>query len=281
VLTHLAMPYLVIERLRSFPLLGSFTFHKNEYPTGAFLLEVLDIIAGLIFIVGSVCFLPPYSEELDVFLAGCILYVIGGIFYMIICGSSFFEALTTKGVESLEAAEHGLYLIGAWLFLVGTFLYWPAEAHYDNIETLKDMSLGQYFNLFEAEFEGTLLFIVGSVFFAFGAFFNALNQKVCDAWSSKLLSAITSLYLGGSLLFAMGSVAFLPNMGCNKQMMKIGAWQFIVGSFLFVIGGCLSLWRICYMADHPEIQILPETDEKKPSASSDDSNDKLTTRSLP
>jgi len=252
------MPHLLIERLRSFPSLGSFTspLNRKEYPAGAFVLEVLDITAGLIFVVGSVCFLPPYSDDVDVFLAGCILFVIGGLFYLLICSCTFFEALSLKGLWTLECAENGLYLCGAWLFLIGTFLYWPSEARYRHIEKFKDMSLGQYFNLFEPEFEGTILFIIGSVMFAFAAFFNALNQREFDEWTSKLLSAITSLYLGGSLLFAMGSVAFLPNLGCNQQMQKIGAWGFIIGSVLFVIGGCLSLWRITWISRHPELAPL-------------------------
>jgi len=252
------MPHLLIERLRSFPSLGSFTspFNRKDYPIGAFVLEALDITAGIIFVVGSVCFLPPYSDNLDVFLAGCILFVIGGLLYLIICACAFFEALSLKGLQTLEASENGLYLFGSWLFLVGTILYWPAEAHYRHIDKLQEMSLGQYFNLFDPEFEGTLLFIIGSVMFAFAAFFNALNQREFDEWTSKLLSAITSLYLGGSLLFAMGSVAFLPNMGCSKQMQQIGAWLFIIGSVLFVIGGCLSLWRTTWISRKPELSAL-------------------------
>merc|ERR1719254_110858 len=147
--------------------------------------------------MGSACFLPQYSEDLDVFLAGCILFVVGGIFYVAICLCTFVEALSEKGLATLEAAENGLYLLGSWLFLFGTFLYWPPKSHYEGIEWVQKMSLGQYFNLFEPELEGTLLFIVGSVLFAFAAFVNALNQRAFDIWTSKLLSAITSLYLGG------------------------------------------------------------------------------------
>lgn len=251
------MPHLLIDRLRSFPQLGSFNspFNRKEYPTGAFVLEVLDIIAAIVFVIGSFCFLPPYSDDIDVFLAGCILFVVGGVFYLAICVCSFCEALSQKGLMTFEAGENGLYLVGSWLFLVGTFLYWPPEAHYKHIENMKDLSLGQLLNLFEPEFEGTILFIVGSVMFAFAAFLNALNQREFDAWTSRLLSAITSLYLGGSLLFSMGSVAFLPNLGCGRQMLQIGAWMFIIGSFLFLIGACLSLWRTAWISNHPNDEL--------------------------
>jgi len=93
------------------------------------------------------------------------------------------------------------------------------------------------------EFEGTILFVVGSLFFCFAAFANALNQRKFEESVAVLLTAITSLYMAGSLLFVMGSIAFLPNLGCNEQMLTIGAWCFIVGSGFFVIGAVLSFWR--------------------------------------
>jgi hypothetical protein len=245
------MPHLLIERLRSFPALYTCTCNRKEYPSGAYAIEVLDILAGIIFIVGSACFLPQYSHSLNVFLAGCILFVVGSVIYVVICVCTFIEALCEKGLVTLEAAENGLYLLGSWLFLFGTFLYWPSESHYAGVKYIQNLSLAQYFNLFEPELEGTLLFIAGSVLFAFAAFFNALNQREFDEWASRLLPVITSLYLGGSLLFAMGSVAFLPHLGCSEQMVEIGAWQFIIGSILFLIGGCLSFWRTVWISQHP------------------------------
>lgn len=253
----LIMPHLLINRTRSFPSLGTFSFNRKEYPAGAYAVEVLDIVSGIIFVIGSVCFLPPYSNDLRVFLIGCQLFVTGSCFYVVICGCTLAEAMHEKGLVTFETAENAFYLLGSWLFLVGTFLYWPAEAHYKYVEGVKDLSLGQIFNLFEPEFEGTILFIVGSVLFAFAAFFNALNQRSFDTWAARLMTATTSLYMGGSLLFGMGSVAFLPHLGCNEQMLKIGAWAFIVGSLLYLIGGCLSLWRTVWISKHPDEELTP------------------------
>lgn len=246
------MPHLIIERTRSFPNPCTCTFKtRKEFPAGAYFIEALDIIAAVIFVVGSVCFLPKYSHDLQVFMLGCVLFVVGSVVYCGICLFALIEALKEKGLPSLEAGENGMYLLGSWLFLVGTFLYWPAEAHYKYIEHVKDMSLGQYFNLFEPEFEGTVLFAIGSVLFAFAAFTNALNIRGFDDWTAKTLSAITSLYMAGSLLFAMGSIAFLPNLGCNEQMTTIGAWCFIIGSVLFLIGGILSFYRTWHIFESP------------------------------
>merc|ERR1719473_715343 len=105
------------------------------------------------------------------------------------------------------------------------------------------MSLGVYFNLFSPEFEGSPLFVLGSLVFAAAAFVNGLSQRSFDTTKNKMLTATTSLYMMGSLLFVMGSVAFLPNLGCNETMVAIGAWNFVVGSLFFLVGGLVSMWR--------------------------------------
>eukprot|EP00928_Gymnodinium_smaydae_P032615 TRINITY_DN23571_c0_g4_i1.p1 TRINITY_DN23571_c0_g4~~TRINITY_DN23571_c0_g4_i1.p1 ORF type:complete len:149 (-),score=28.82 TRINITY_DN23571_c0_g4_i1:161-607(-) len=87
------------------------------------------------------------------------------------------------------------------------------------------------------------LFIVGSMMFAAAAFTNALNQRKYNDDASRLLTAVTSLYFAGSTLFIMGSIAFLPDLGCNEKMVSIGAWLFIVGSVFFTLGSVLSLCR--------------------------------------
>lgn len=227
---------------------------------GAFILEAIDIIAGIIFVVGSACFLPQYSKDLDVFIAGCVLFVVGAALYCIICTFTLAEALHESGCQSFETSENVLYLAGSYVYFIGTVLYWPSEAHQEHIEAFKDMSLGQYFNLFEPEFEGTVLFIVGSVMFAFAAFLNGLNQRRFDLFVNKLLTATTSLYMGGSLLFAMGSMCFLPNLGCGEQMVTIGAWMFIIGSVMFVIGGCLSMYRLLVIYRNKDVDEVPLVD---------------------
>lgn len=254
------MPHLLIERKRTFAKVFSCTYRKREdFPAVAYLIEVLDIIAGLIFVWGSACFIPHYSKELSTFLLGCGLYIIGGFLYVIICSVTLLEAIIENGWFTFESFENCMYMLGSWIFLAGTVLYWPEEAQYEHIEALQECSLGQYFNLFSPEFEGTLLFIAGSVLFCFAAFANALNQRRFDQAVAKLLTAITSLYMAGSLLFVMGSVAFLPNLGCNEQMLTIGAWCFIVGSVFFVIGAILSFWRTTIVLSATENEGLVAT----------------------
>ena len=46
---------------------------------------------------------------------------------------------------------------------------------------------------------GTILFMVGSAFFAFASFVNGLNQRSFDILTNQLLTAVTSMYLGVGL----------------------------------------------------------------------------------
>merc|ERR550514_772362 len=164
-----------------------------------------------------------------------------------------------KGFYSYESMENVNFLLGSVIFLAGTILYWPEEARHRHIEWMKTFSIGYYFGLWRAEFEGAILFIVGSVLFAMAAFVNGLNhQHPWDSASSKAMTASTSLYMIGGVLFAMGSVAFLPDLGCNHQMEMIGAVMFIVGSIVYTLGGLVNVARTFRDVDNGSAERDPE-----------------------
>lgn len=238
------MPHLLVERVRSYDFLS-----RRKYRTVAYIIEALDVFAGFVFVVGSLCFIPGYWHDINVFLAGCAIFVWGSLLYVVICSFTLIEAYVEKGQGSWEVYENSLYWVGSWAFFVGSILYWPEESQYELIEAFQHFTLPQYFNLFSPEFEGTLLFIVGSVLFTVAAFINLMNQPKSDDLKSTVWTCITLLYLVGSLLFIGGSVAFLPDLGCGKQMMEIGAWAFVIGSLFFLIGAVMSLIRTIYMID--------------------------------
>merc|ERR1712032_204577 len=124
------------------------------------------------------------------------------------------------------------------------------------MDPVKDVSIVQYFNLMSPEFEGTLLFIAGSLMFAAAAFVNGLNHNDLISIEGKLMSATTSLYMAGSLLFVIGSVAFIPDLGCDERMLIIGAVSFIIGSVLYTIGAVVSLLRDQRLQSGAELQKL-------------------------
>jgi len=251
------MPHLLTNRSRTFPQPPSWPLPKiraNRY--GALMIEVLEVTAGCIFVAGSICFLPRYSKSLLLFDRGCSLFIFGSILYCVLCTVTFLEALTLKGAAAVEVWENLMYLAGSSMYLVGSILYMPAEAQFENlVENLnphaaKVLSLSQfceYFGVPESQHLGTELFISGSVLHVFAAFTNAWNQQRFDQWSNRLLSAVTSLYMGGSILFGIGAIAFLPTLGCSEELVGLGAWCFIGGSTLFLTGGALSLWRSAWL----------------------------------
>lgn len=253
------MPYVLLQRIRSIPWNIEFARAPDE-AVFHYAVPILDIVAGVIFIIGSACFLPPYDHALWIFLTGCILYVIGGLIYFGIAALSTWEMHKKNIYNPADVLENYMYLLGSFVFLIGTILYWPSKA--DQIHWLLDMdpwkelSLGSYFSLMSPEFEGTLLFIVGSLMFAAAAFANGLNHNDMSSVEGKLLTATTSLYMAGSILFVMGSVAFLPDLGCNEKMVVIGAVSYIVGSAFYTVGAAISLLRAHRIQNKPELQKL-------------------------
>lgn len=247
------MPFLVIERFRDFGRdLGLNPFEwkvapsdgkRKSFPIRDLAVEVTDMFANCVFVVGSICFLPRFEDDLNVFLSGCILFVIGAAIYLGTCSYCMVESYMHHRYFSFEVMENLLYIIGAWIFLVGTILYWPTAAHYPVIESMKDLALGQYFNLYTPEFEGTVLFAIGSAVFGFAAFTNALNHRNFEGKLGQLMTACTSISMAADMLFIAGSIAFLPDMGCGRGMIRLGAWMFIIGSAMFVLSSFLAVYR--------------------------------------
>lgn len=189
-------------------------------------------------------------------MLGCALFVVGTTGFLGVALFTLAEAMYEKGIESFETCENSLYVAGALLFNAGTILYWPETANWPIIEASKDLSPGQFMNWFSPEFEGTILFIIGSVFFAMAAYVNGLGQRDFDTPAQKMLTAATTSYMTGALLLIMGSVAWLPELGCGHRMEEFGAWMFVLGSLMYVIGGVISLIRTSMQLNDPEYSPL-------------------------
>jgi len=255
------MPHPLADRLRDMPTFISDTLHftqekrKSSAPY-AFLIELLDLIAAIIFVIGSVCFLPQYSKEVELFILGCNIFVVASIQYVIISALTLAEAVNHSGtLLNFEGMECVGWMVGSVVFLIGTILYFPdRETCAKGVEKLSKNStdhlhddvchsLAQHINKNSKEFWGTILFISGSSIFVIAIFFNALSQSRFEQAHERMVAVISFNYMIGSLLFCMGSIAFLPNVGCGPEMVTIGAWMFIIGSAFFVVGSLISCWR--------------------------------------
>lgn len=274
------MPHLVVERVRSAPPICPcfkrrkdgklLALSKNDI-TCAYIVEVIDIISGLIILIGSACFLPSFSSDRDIFILGCVLFVLGTTGYLGLSIFALAETLYIHGIESFEACENSLYVAGAMLFNAGTILYWPEEANWPITIAAKDFTTpGQFFNWFSPEFEGTVLFIIGSLFFAMASYVNGLSQTDFSTPIKKMMTASTTCYMVGALLFVMGSVAWLPELGCGDRMEEFGAIMYVFGSLLYVIGSVISIIRLSLQADEMDMlsaECSPLMDQAAPSKS--------------
>ncbi|CAK0833716.1 unnamed protein product [Prorocentrum cordatum] len=248
------MPHLVIERFRLFPdfltsprSTGRLESRTENAKAGAYLLEAAGAAASCIFIAGSICFVPQYADNIATLFAGCMLFIIGSVIYCFICTVTLSEALLRR-CSNYEIWENAMYLAGSALYVVGSVLYLPARV--DIIEmSMMSISLSQVCALSsikDRQYYGTVLFIVGSFLFVVAAFVNALNPRRADETSSRLVTGTTSCYMIGSLLFAVGSVTFLPRFGCTPDLLALGAWCFIWGSAFFLLGDILSFCRVIH-----------------------------------
>jgi len=244
---------------------GLRTPSRKESAGYAYLIEVLDIIAAIIFVFGSICFLPRFSKNIDIFICGCNSFVVGSVQYDIISLLTLAEALNEKGTWTFEAFENMGWLTGSVIFLIGSILYFPerdmcklavgSNFAGNGLDAASGQchSLSQHMNKHSNGFYGTILFISGSVIFVMATFINAVSLRKFGKWHHRIISIITFKYMLGSLLFCMGSIAFLPDVGCGPEMVSVGAWMFIAGSSLFLIGSILSIRRTYYMLNQEAI----------------------------
>lgn len=263
------MPHLLIERLRAGPDFSDICCsirRKRRLTVGIYFVEALEILAGVFFIWGSIDFLPYYAQDPNVLLNACILFTIGGVIYFAVSLFCLSESVDEKGWNSLETCENVLYVAGAFVFLVGTILYLPFELRepatwdsYDTVRKKNGIGLAVMLNQNSREFQGSVLFIIGSCMFAFAAYANALNMRQLHDIRSQMLTATTTAYMFGSMLFVMGSVAFLPDLGCNQTMESFGGWCFIGGSLQFELGGWISLARtVKEVRDEEALPLAPD-----------------------
>lgn len=259
------MPHVVVERLRSVGVIckQGLAKKKGEFYAGL-VLEGLDILAGFLFLVGSVYFLPELSQDIDLFFRGCALCMLGSMIYLVITAYTTVEAFRYGDV--IELWENTFYFVGSVLFTIGVVLYWPNEHQYEwlRLEHLKDWSIAQYLNLMAPEYEGCLLFIAGSVLFALGAGANIVKMPPFEASgvsepTDKAREALhrmawwtTMFYMVGAVLFVVGSVAILPELHYGDALVRFGIWCFIIGSAFYVFGGALNFWRMVLRSSRPD-----------------------------
>jgi hypothetical protein len=188
-------------------------------------------IGGVIFVIGSILFFPSMSAYAD---TGAWVFFWGSILYLIVTGHDLIEVLRhAKRREGppgfwdrLEAAAAVSYVTGTILFTVGSILF---------LSTV---------GLFTA---AAWCFISGSVLFVVGATVNVLQVVQAEDKITLQLMNLTALtFVVGSVLFAVASIPYLWDVQTPADQELIDgflAWQYLVGSILFLLGGIFNYWH--------------------------------------
>jgi hypothetical protein len=180
-------------------------------------------IGGILFIAGSVLFLPKYG---DYEAEGAWLFIVGSILYLVVTFHDGIELLFNKEaalalfVDSMAALT---YVVGSIAFIFGSAFFLPSV---------------------DKTVAGAWCFIWGSVLFIIGAIMNALQiYEAPSVWSSRYMLLTAVCYIIGSVFFTLASVPYLWTFQNSQDETKIDEYlaiQYIIGSVCFFLGGCIN-----------------------------------------
>ncbi len=125
-----------------------------------------------------------------------------------------------------DAASALLYLVGGAVFMVRSVLFMP------RFEALANVGAWTFFG-------GSLVYLVVIVHDLVEVIGGRLHPDADRIEKPFELPAVLS-YLAGTLLFTVGSIFFLSEVGAERA----GAWCFISGSVLFVLAACINVLQI-------------------------------------
>lgn len=139
-----------------------------------------------------------------------------------------------------EAVNAVLYVLGGLVFVVGSAFFFPALARWETL--------------------GVWSFIVGSLLYLVVTLHDALEVRHVQRFpetpaprrQARLERVAAGAYLTGTVLFTLGSVLFLPTVDGQVA----GAWCFVVGSLVFVLGAAVNVLHIVVARSLETMQLM-------------------------
>ena len=192
---------------------------------------VLYNVGGLTFIAGSLFFVPDLHLETTV---GAWIFVAGSLVYLLVTIQDFIEIQQRLAERGASPARERLEAAAAWLYLVATVFVLAGSLCFTA--------------LIDRKAAGGLTFLIGSLAFFIGGAIN-LSQITPDVQmrARQMMNLTAFSFSSGALLFAVASVPYLwiqPG-GVNAEAIKTYiAWQFVLGSALFLLGGVTNHIRL-------------------------------------
>jgi len=224
------MPHLFVNRPRLHDLVGDDPDLKKHFRW-----ETINAIAyeigGLVFIAGSICFFPALSAWAD---TGAWTFFAGSLLYLLVTGHDMGEVMRHARERADPASLWERFEFwAAFSYLTGTLLFVVGSVFFLS-----------YVGLFDA---GAWCFIVGSLLFVLGATTNVLQIIQADDLVTLQMMNLTALtFVVGSVLFAVASIPYLwslSNPADERILDGFLASQYLVGSMLFFAGGLINYRR--------------------------------------
>ncbi len=224
------MPHLFTNRPRCHDL-----FNKNAGLRDQFRWETINtaayLLGGFVFAIGSVLFFPALSAYLDV---GAGLFIVGSLLYLLVTGHDLAEVvhfLMTRKVA--ETIWDKLEFWAALTYVVGTVLFIVGSIFFLSMVGLAKA--------------GSWCFIIGSFLFIIAATINVLQiVQAEDLVTLQLMNLTAITFVTGSLLFVVASVPYLWVLTDSSDRVEVDTFlaaQYLAGSVLFLLGGVFNYWK--------------------------------------
>lgn len=192
--------------------------------------SILYIIGGVAFIVGSVFFFPSLVRFMNI---GAWVFFGGSILYLIVSGHDFAEVLMIyhhrRQLSRMDCSE----LAAAVAYFAGTILFLLGSLFF--LSWIDQVQIGAW------------CFIVGSLLFVLGSSINILQVPAKSKRGNLQMINLTAVtFVSGSILFTVASVPYLWNFISEEDQHILDAFlaaQYLVGSALFAVGGVTNAFR--------------------------------------
>ncbi|MGE4536679.1 MAG: YrhK family protein [Desulfovibrio sp.] len=223
------MPHMFANRIRLYDLTKDKANLQAQFRWETFN-AALYKLGGLVFIAGSILFFPRFEAYQDI---GAWIFFAGSLLYLVVTVHDLIEVWR----HWHQSRNHGIFDVFEWLaassYLWGTILF----------------TVGSIFFLSRVGLPkaGAWCFVVGSLLFVLGACINVLRIVSSKNLVTLQLMNLTAVsFVIGSVLFTVASIPYLWNFNAayDKEILfSFLAWQYLVGSTFFLLGGIFNYWR--------------------------------------
>ncbi len=224
------MPHLFVNRPRVYNLINTDANLRDQFRWETFN-AIAYKLGGAVFILGSILFFPLMAAYADL---GAWIFILGSLLYLVVTGHDMAEVLRYARLRTApETIWNRLDALAAVTYVAGTILF-----------TVGSVFFLSQVGLFRA---GAWCFVIGSLLFVVGAVVNVLqivqqNEKL----TLQLMNLTAVTFVTGSVLFAVASIPYLWHVETATDRRTLDtflAWQYVVGSSLFFLGGVFNYWR--------------------------------------